>query len=267
MPIAAGLYYNYHPGGSRERPPVLLLHGAAGSHLSWPAAFRRLEGYRVFAPDLPGHGRSNGPAYQSVAQYADHLVEFLTAAGLDQAALVGHSLGGLIALHLALNARERVSGLILLASGARLTLPSELLAAAYAGDLSTTITLLGRHAFGHTASPRLIEMLLRRLNEVRPAALYADLRAVEDYDALEQVGAIRRPLLVVCAGEDSIAPPGCAHYLKARVPGARAVILPGAGHMLHLEQPAATLVLVRRFLDGLSYNASSPPFTSLFDGQ
>ena len=61
MPVAADLYYHIYEGSEEgRRPPVVLIHGAGGTHLHWPSEVRRLPGYRVLALDLPGHGKSGG---------------------------------------------------------------------------------------------------------------------------------------------------------------------------------------------------------------
>jgi pimeloyl-ACP methyl ester carboxylesterase len=111
MPLSAGLYYFHHEGGSAGKPPMVLLHGAGGDYLVWPPEIRRLPGIRVYALDLPGHGKSGGPGCQSVEDYARAVVGLMDAVGLWRAAFVGHSMGGAIALTLALDFPERTAGL------------------------------------------------------------------------------------------------------------------------------------------------------------
>ncbi|MEJ5225477.1 MAG: alpha/beta fold hydrolase, partial [Anaerolineales bacterium] len=76
MPIAAGLHYFSHNETLTSRPPVILIHGAGGNYLSWPAEIRRLPGQRIFALDLPGHGKSEGIGRQLADDYAQSLREF-----------------------------------------------------------------------------------------------------------------------------------------------------------------------------------------------
>lgn len=70
MPTAGGLHYFLHEGGSKMRPPLVLIHGMGGDYLSWPPEMRRLPDYRIITLDLPGHGKSEGPGHQSVQDYA-----------------------------------------------------------------------------------------------------------------------------------------------------------------------------------------------------
>src|SRR5512133_1758334 len=120
MPSAAGIYYAQFVEERKDDPPVILIHGAGSNHLAWPAEIRRLPGQRVLAIDLPGHGRSEGVAQQSIRAYADQILDFLAALGLYQAIFVGHSMGGAIALELAVRHPTHVSGLGLIATGAYL---------------------------------------------------------------------------------------------------------------------------------------------------
>ena len=127
MPIAASMHYFLHEGGSPTKPPLVLIHGAGGNLLSWPPELRRLSGARVFTLDLPGHGKSEGPGRQSVADYTAGVVRFLNAADLSRAMFVGHALGGAIALVLAINHPDRVAGIGLISSGPRMPIPASVL--------------------------------------------------------------------------------------------------------------------------------------------
>ena len=120
MPIAADIYYHLYQGGSGESPPIILIHGAGGTYLHWPAEIRRLSDYRVFAIDLPGHGKSEGRGQQTIEAYARNILSWLKAVGLHRAIFIGHSMGAAIALTLAHNHSDHVLGLGLVGAGARL---------------------------------------------------------------------------------------------------------------------------------------------------
>jgi pimeloyl-ACP methyl ester carboxylesterase len=76
MPIAAGLYYFAHGADLLTRPPVILIHGAGGNHLYWPPQLRRMPNERVFAVDLPGHGKSRGVGQHTIEDYAQNILAF-----------------------------------------------------------------------------------------------------------------------------------------------------------------------------------------------
>src|SRR5512135_1261958 len=127
MPSAAGLYYFSHLEEEKGLAPVILLHGAGGNCLFWPPGLRRLEGLRIYAPDLPGHGKSAGIGKQSILDYAGCLLDFMRALTISKAIFVGHSMGGAIALHLAIHHPRHTLALTLLGAGARMRVAPELL--------------------------------------------------------------------------------------------------------------------------------------------
>ena len=122
MPIAAELYYFAHEAEdtAEKSPPVILIHGAGGTHLSWPPQIRRLDGERIYALDLPGHGKSDGAGRHSMDEYADDIITFMKELKLREAVMVGVSMGSAIALTLALKSPKKVLGLGLLGSGAKM---------------------------------------------------------------------------------------------------------------------------------------------------
>src|SRR5512143_710306 len=111
MPFVNQLYYSAHNPADISRPPVVLIHGAGGNHLYWAPQIRRLAHERVFALDLSGHGKSEGLGRERIEAYAAQVVEFLMAVGLPSAVMAGHSMGGAVALQIALESPRSVLGL------------------------------------------------------------------------------------------------------------------------------------------------------------
>jgi pimeloyl-ACP methyl ester carboxylesterase len=255
MPVSAGLYYFFHAGGSSEKPPLVLLHDAGGDCLTWPPEIRRLPGHRVFALDLPGHGKSSGPGRQSVEDYAVAILDFMDAAGLWRAALVGHSLGGAIALTLALDHPERIAGLGLVSSGSRLPVPVSLLENA-ASPSTYAFAAQGFHALAcsHLVSPALIELNYKRLKRLRPTLLYGDLLACDRFDVTSRLDSIQVPVLVTCGTEDRLVPPRSSSSLAASIPGAALQTVDGAGHLVMLERPHRLAKILAVFLMTVPYS-------------
>mgnify|MGYP001766084260 CR=1 FL=1 len=255
MPVAADLYYHIYEGGQvGQKPPVILLHGAGGTHLYWPSDVRRLAGYRIYALDLPGHGKSGGCGQQSIAAYAGSIIDWLDALGLHSAVFVGHSMGSAIALALALDFPERVLGVSLVSSGARLKVnPALLEIAANEAAFQTVVELVVSWSFGASAPAQLLDLAARRMAETRPAVLYGDFQACNLFDVTTRLGEIQAPTLVICGSDDRMTPLRYAQYLADHIPGARLAAVPGAGHMVMLEQPQAVAVALSEFLAGISY--------------
>jgi pimeloyl-ACP methyl ester carboxylesterase len=240
MPIAGGIYFAFHEGGTRIAPAVVLLHAAGGSSLWWPAALRRLPGLRVAAPDLPGHGKSGGAGQQSTAAYADLIIELLTQIGIARAVFVGHDLGGCIALQLAVQRPDLIAGLALVSTGAAIVLPPGLVEdTASPLTFSRALPVLRDLCFSPTAAPELIDETITQVGESRQSVLHGDLLAMQAFDLIERLAEISAPTLVVAGKDDRLTPPSYAHALAGNIRNATLAVIPEAGHMLPLEKPAA----------------------------
>lgn len=251
MPEETGMYYSVYEGGKSELAPVVLIHGAGGSHLTWPAEIRRLAGQRVITLDLPGHGKSRGAAQQSIPAYADQVHNLLAQLGLPEAVLVGHSLGGAVALTIALKYPRKVAGLGLIATGAYMGVDGELLQ-----ELSNPVTAscglrkLEALAFSPYAEPSLVGQVMRGLRDVRPSLLLADWLACSNFDLRDMVGRIQAPAWVACGTDDRITPLAYAHFLANTLPAAELQVFSRAGHMLIQEQASAVAQGLDDFLTG-----------------
>jgi pimeloyl-ACP methyl ester carboxylesterase len=254
MPATTNLFYFSHGVENVSRPPVVFLHGAGGTHLHWPPQARRLPGQRIFAPDLPGHGRSSGAGRQSIREYARDVECFLLDAGRTAAILVGHSMGSAIALTLALDSPKRVLGLVLVGSGARLRVTSQILkGVASQVTFPAAVKLINDFAFGPSAGPRLKELAAQRMAETRPSVLHGDFLACNEFDVMARLGEIAIPTLLVCGAEDKMTPVKYSEYLRDHIAEARLVTIPDAGHMVMLEQPGAFSSALADFVDSIPY--------------
>ena len=254
MPTVAGLYYFAHGEDLLDRPPVLLLHGAGGSHMSWPPQIRRLSGQRVFALDLPGHGKSEGVGRQDIAEYTRSVVEFMKAVRLSSVVAVGFSMGSAIALTLALGYRKRALGLILLGSGAKLRVASSTMElASNPSTFLPTVETVIENSYSSTVDPRVKELAIQQMAETRQAVLYGDFLACDAFDVMERVGKIHLPTLLINGGADRMTPPNRAEYLRDQIEGAQLHVLEGAGHMVMVERPDEVAGILGEFLDQIPY--------------
>lgn len=253
MPMAHAMYYAESHDADPRRPALILVHAAGYDHHYWPMEIRRMSGWRVLAVDLPGHGRSEGRSRQSVDAYAQDLLAFLDALELYRVVLVGHSLGASIALQLALDQPDLLAGLGLIAASAHLEVPATLVDY-FSNPLTIPlgIQLYKQWAFSTQTSPAQMEAGLEALRTVRPAVLAGDWQAAVNFDLNADLACITAPAWVAAGGDDRLARLPCAHYLASSLPSAHLQVIPNAGHMLPLEQPAALAAGLRQFLDGLS---------------
>jgi len=245
------VFYALYQGGVLSKRNLALVHGAGGSHLDWPAPLRRLKGADVYDLDLPGHGRSEGRGRSSVSAYRDFLLAFLDAVGLDRATVVGHSMGGGIALDFALNYPDRLAGLILVGSGARLRVAPAILAGILS-DFEATVDLVCNYAFGSTATEQLKRLGRQRLLKTLPEVLHGDYAACDAFDVMERLREVRCPTLVIGGTADALTPPKYSVYLRDHIPGAELVLVDAAGHMVMLEKPEVVTRAVSQFIASLT---------------
>jgi pimeloyl-ACP methyl ester carboxylesterase len=251
MPLLNNIYFHVYQEG--EHVPVMLIHGAGGNHLYWPAEVRRLAGYRMMAMDLPGHGKSTGRGLQSIPDYAEHILQWMKSMFLPRAVVVGHSMGGAIALQLGLDHPERVLGLGLVATSARLKVSPQILdATSHSTTYQKAIQLIIAGSFSASSSERLRELAAQRMAETRQTVLYGDFLACQEFDLIDRLDDIPIPALVICGEEDQMTPLRHVQFLADHLPQARLAIVPGAGHMVMLEQPVQVAALLRDFLSLLS---------------
>lgn len=272
--VPGGLRLRVVEGGPTDGPPVVLLHGwgASAYHFrkNLPALMQR--GLRVYALDLPGHGLSDKPL-ASDRYSLDALVTVvrhaLDALGLPRASLVGQSLGGMIALRLALEHPARVSRVatisaIGLVSPRLVTWGGGLLPPAVAAVMPWLarrwmIRVVMWLAFGPPERPTMRdvdEAWATAGDAAYSRALFHLIRSVR-WHALspEEVGHLKAPVLVICGECDRMAPPQRIGRRLAQVPGVRVAVIPKGGHAVNEGNPAPVNELLGEFLRGAVANS------------
>ena len=256
------------PSSTREaaRPPVVLLHGLFQNRTSWQPLARVCDGaYRFVAPDLPGFGDSEKPGPNrypyGIEAFSEAVADMFGGLEIGRAHLVGHGLGGAVALHLAARHPELVARLVLLDS---VCYPSplhpklRLAATPLLGGLLFK-QLLGRGAFrafyrdriGPRADGRLIDGYYDSLDTpAARGALLATLRATLDTrSVVADSRRIQAPTLVLWGRDDRVVPAGFGRRLAKEIPAAGFELV-DAGHAAHEEEPADVWRSVSRFLEG-----------------
>jgi len=229
-------------------PPACFVHGTGGSSQVWT---HQLDGLadlaHIVALDLPGHGRSGGSIPKRIDEAAAVVAGFLDALKIPRAVIGGHSMGGAIAQQFALSHPERVAGVILIGTGARLRVLPRLL------DLLATsepqgVDLLMSLAVG-AAAPAELKAALHRSTSDNPAGLVlGDLQACDRFDVMSRIATVQAPALVICGDEDQLTPPKYARFLGERIAGASVSVIAGAGHYVQVEKPRETTAAIRKFL-------------------
>ncbi len=244
-------------------PTVVMVHGVLNDHSVWALQSRYLanHGWNVLAVDLPGHCRSAGEAPASVEAGADFIAALLDAAGVQRAALVGHSFGSLIALEAAARLGERVSHLVLVGTAypmkvspalidAALNEPEKALRMVNVFSRSTLAPPSGAGFWVYNAGMALGRKVLRSNTEVN--VFHRGFVACDSYANGEQaIAAVQCPVLFALGAQDQMTAPKAAQGLvaAARAAGKRVhtTSLP-VGHNQMSEAPDGTLMAIRDFI-------------------
>lgn len=248
----------------------MLAHAYLFDAAMWAPQIAALAGrYRVIVPEMWGHGHSGPLPAKSgtLADLARHHLELLDALGLEQCAIVGLSLGGMWAAELALEAPDRVSGLVLMDTS---------LAAEPAESRDQLLGLFGMIAQAGAFEPAVIDIAVQRFftpENLRsdPALGEAVATRLRNWDrarladsvvpigrmifgrreALDELGSLPMPTLVVTGAQD-VSWPAAEGRAMAKILGCDFVSIPDAGHIVSLEAPDAVNGTLLEFLDGLA---------------
>lgn len=245
----------YAATGGRDfdasKPTIVFVHGAGLDHTCWQLHGRWFawHGWSVLAVDLPAHGRSDGPPLTSIAAMSDWICAVLDAAGAKSAAMVGHSMGAVIALETAAMKRERVTGLALLGISSAMPVHPTLLAAARdeperAYDMMTGWCFANAAKIGGNTAPGMWMTGGARslFGKGREGALAADLAACNAWTSgTTSAASIEAPTMFQLGEADVMTPARKGLELANLIAGSKVVTLAGCGHMMMHERPDATL--------------------------
>ncbi len=240
---------------------LVFLHGFPFHRELWKPQVQAFKShYRVIAPDLRGFGASDATGnVTAMADFAEDLHDLAATLGLGRFVLIGHSMGGYVALSYAHRYPESLRALVLLgtrsgpdspeAAAARRALADRTLQA----GTDEVIQAMAARMLASPHPPASLQAEVRRLMGASgPPGLAAALRGMAARpDAGPWLGDIQVPTLVITGEEDAIMPPAEAEALARAIPGATLARLPGAGHLAGLEHPEAFNDLLRHWLDNL----------------
>jgi pimeloyl-ACP methyl ester carboxylesterase len=246
-------------------PAIVFIHGAQNDHSVWALQSRYFahHGFGVLALDLPGHGRSAGPALASVEAMADWLLALLDAAGVQRAVLAGHSMGSLVALEASHRAPQRVRALAMLGTTWPMKVSDALLQAARTDEQAAIdmVNIWSHSSIAQKPScpgPGFWVMggarrLMQRMSQLNPEQLlYTDFAACNAYAngqaAAEAVGC---PTLFVFGSKDAMTPPRSTRLLTGAIAHGTVASV-DAGHAMMAEQPDAVLDALYGFAAALN---------------
>ena len=205
--------------------------------------------FQVVAPDLPGHGSSSCMLQERIEDYAQNIREILETLNLQEILLIGHSMGGAIAIK-ALPQCPQVKGAVLVGTGAQLKVNPKILQGLKENFLESVGTM-ARWCFSKGTWEGLIDEVRDMMLQAGRDVLYRDMYACSVYSGIEELKRLNMPVLVVCGEKDVMTPPDLARELVAQIKGAKLKLIPNSGHMVHLEQPQTLARAIKNWWSSL----------------
>lgn len=240
--------------------PVILLHGIGGGRALWRGTVTALAaaGFDAIALDLPGYGGSGSAAPGGIAAMAAAVLALMDELELPRAALVGHSMGGMVAQELAAVAPQRLTALVLACTSPAFGKPGGDWQARFVADrlapLDAGLGMPGLAArlvppmVGPTADPAGVALALAVMAAVPETTYRTVLAAIVAFDRRAALPLIGVPTLCLAGALDATAPPEVLRRMAEHIPGATFARIEGAGHIANVEQPAAFHAELTRFL-------------------
>jgi pimeloyl-ACP methyl ester carboxylesterase len=208
----------------------------------------------MIAPDLPGHGKSDGDLFPEISLMVQFINDFIEALALEEFILVGHSMGGAIAQEYALNYPNKLKGLILIGTGARLKVGRSILDSFASGQFPFENV---NHLYGSATSNDRKAKEMRELKEISTKVFWTDFQACNTFDRVADVEKIQVPCLILVGDEDVMTPIKYSQFLAERLTNAELRIIKGAGHMCMEEKAEEVNEEIRNFLGSGRYKLAA----------
>jgi pimeloyl-ACP methyl ester carboxylesterase len=239
MPIVAiennPYYYKVSKRGLNKEHAAVCLHGSGAEGIVWGYQLSRLSRYfKIIVPDLPGHGKSGGPALGSAAEYAGWLERFIAELGLSCFFLLGHSFGGAIVQEFARAYPDKLKGLVLVGTGTSFKL-SKMYRKLHEQGIDFSADRLCSKATRGMVLPEPFKKGYEMLRKNSSRTLHADLLAAAQFDSSPWISSVKLPTLVVWGNNDMITPRKLPQDLAGCLPAGEFRIIQDAGHVVMLD--------------------------------
>jgi pimeloyl-ACP methyl ester carboxylesterase len=231
-------------------PILLFVHGSGADHTLWGHQLDSLvDEYTVAALDLNGHGRSPAREGDGLFTYTRDVLAVMDALG-EPAVVLGHSLGGAVALSVALEGPANLRALGLIGTGAKLRVHPDILRL-IDEDFPRAVDLILGWAFAPNPPEEFYKRAKEQMLRNGQDALRRDFRTCDAFDVRDRLQEIEVPTLVAVGREDKLTPVKYSEYLRDHISAATLEVVEGAGHMVMLERPEALDAAIRRFVNTL----------------
>jgi len=235
----------------KSRSTILFVHGAGQSVATWGFQldlFRNHQSFNFIALDLPGHGGSGGEGFRTVAEYKDFLLEFIGDLQLKDIILVGHSMGGGVAMLLAIDHPEIVKACVLVATGASLKVAEQTLDTVK-NNYTAFCEISPDRMFAEDSAKELKQEFKEGLLDTGSEVCYWDLIACNEFNIMNKVEKISAPTLIISADKDILTPVKYGEYLHLKIYGSEFHEIKGSGHFIMQEKAHEFNGILENFLN------------------
>ncbi len=246
-------YDRYLPSQAEPGQRAIYIHGTGCNGRVFEDHLRAISNrHEVVAIDLPGHGRSEGSGFRGAADYAFFVAALIDRLGWQSCIVAGHSLGGGIALAVAVYFEALVAGLMLIDTGARLRVNPRLLDfARKAAEAGSVPDADARFGYAEKTPRSVVDGISAITAGCDPRVTYKDWIADDSFDFMSRLAQINVPALAICGEEDPLTPLKYHEYFRDKLPDCRLVTIADAGHWPFVENRAAFDAGVMEFLGTL----------------
>ncbi len=244
------LDYNYVARTGQELPNMVFIHGAGGDKTQWNNQFEffQKKGWGVVIPSLPSHGLSPTTDLLTISYYVDAIYSMLNDLKFGSVNLIGHSMGGAIVLHLALQfSNSIIDKLILIGTGAKLRVASTFFEAIET-DFEYFLELLSRVAYYSKTDPQIKFENEKALRRTGAKVYYQDFEICDHFDIRSELNEIKNQVLIIVGEDDKMTPVKYSEYLHQNLDNSQLEVIPKSGHFVFQEAPDQVSDLIYNFL-------------------
>jgi pimeloyl-ACP methyl ester carboxylesterase len=239
-------------GNTASNYKLVIIHGAGGTLNDLKSAALFLSNdFECIVIDLPNHGKSGSADTNTITDYAGIIKEFISTILMDQnVVVIGHSMGGAIALDLAVNNNlNNLKGLVILNSGAYFAINESFIAKLKRGKIDIPFMIKNG---GTPFNINVIKYFLSNRDLMKQVPrLYQDFLTTKNYDLRDKLGIIKANVLTITGEKDFLAPREYAEYLKSHISNCKLKIFPQYGHLLPVAAPSKVAEEIAFFINGL----------------
>jgi len=237
----------YRSAGTDKTNPLILIHGLAGDSRLFHNQLKFFAPYcRVIAPDLPGHGRSDPFDNNTASLYSEALSRIIDHEGLEKSILLGHSMGGAVAIQYYLANKVKVKAMVMVSTSHKFSIDSEAAAEAEENFENFYKSLITR-SFSRKAGIFLLASQ-NSIPETQKNALIADLKICTAIDFEDNLSEIKVPALIIANRDDAVLDSKLTAEMSQKIAGSRLVMFNNSGHVPFFEDSASFNLEVKNFM-------------------